>query len=191
MSFLVNSHRASSSFVAHRRRTLRNGTGSASTMSQKGIVQLVIHLLPHPPDNCVDSRRTPTGPIMGSIILPRATMTLRQAAWKSCSKFPNFALSLSPRLATFDKPSQIKNYTTSRDEASKKPPSNVNSGAHSSQNPSLPKFTFEGFGANRTAKVVLILALSLAATAESIFWVKAGYQWLSSSSKDDDKPEEA
>ncbi|KAI5806046.1 hypothetical protein EDC01DRAFT_777935 [Geopyxis carbonaria] len=38
------------------------------------------------------------------------------------------------------------------------------------ENPSYPTFTLKGLGANRTVKVVVVAALTVMATAETVFW---------------------
>jgi hypothetical protein len=61
--------------------------------------------------------------------------------------------------------SQTTYLSTGKDDESKKAPPH--------QNPSFPAFSFQGLGANRTVKVVVIAALTVVGTIESVFWVKA------------------
>jgi hypothetical protein len=50
---------------------------------------------------------------------------------------------------------------------------NRNQNQTQTQNPSFgANLSFKELGANRTVKIVVIVALSVAATAESVFWVK-------------------
>lgn len=63
------------------------------------------------------------------------------------------------------------------------------SSASSPQNPSLPAFSFQDLGANGATKIVVITCLAVAATAESIFWVKVFWAKVSRSRDPESEPE--
>lgn len=80
--------------------------------------------------------------------------------------------------------------STSKNIASKKAPlRQPASTASPSQNPSYPAFSFQGPGANRTIKVVVVACLTVIATIESIFWVKVLWTKISPASEIESKQE--
>ena len=46
----------------------------------------------------------------------------------------------------------------------------------SPQDPEIPAFSLKDLGANRATKTVVVIALSVLATMESIFWIKVGWR---------------
>jgi hypothetical protein len=73
--------------------------------------------------------------------------------------------------------------TSKNDKPQKTPPS--------PGNPSYPVFSFEGLGANRTIKVVVIACLTVVGTMESIFWAKVLWAKISKSPEEKGEQEGA
>lgn len=48
---------------------------------------------------------------------------------------------------------------------------------HDTQNPELPKFSFEGLGISKNMKLFLIGILGVLGTIETWFWCKAIWRW--------------
>ena len=46
----------------------------------------------------------------------------------------------------------------------------------SPRNPEYPAFSLKDLGANRASKTVVLIALSVLATMESVFWIKVGWR---------------
>ncbi|KAF2843211.1 hypothetical protein M501DRAFT_994067 [Patellaria atrata CBS 101060] len=60
-----------------------------------------------------------------------------------------------------------------------------------SGNPELPSFSFKDLGATKTVRYVVIVAIAIGATIESIFWVKVGWRWLYPAQEDITESESA
>jgi hypothetical protein len=114
---------------------------------------------------------------MSGRVLPKTITPIRHRVWRSipshCTNFLPQAALLST--STDDGPGKAQN----RKPGPTTPP----------QNPSLPDFSFQGLGANRTVKVIVIVCLPVFGTIESIFWVKALWAKFSPSPEEESKPE--
>lgn len=51
----------------------------------------------------------------------------------------------------------------------------------------IPKFNFKDLGASRTAKIVVISGLAIAATAETVTYVRLGMRWWRGEGKVEDE----
>ncbi|KAF7511318.1 hypothetical protein GJ744_004883 [Endocarpon pusillum] len=97
--------------------------------------------------------------------------TLMHQTTRDTAKNRNLTLLLA-QPSTFS-----RNLTTfnNKDNVSQKAePQKRQSDAASPQNPSYPAFSFDGLGASRGVKVVVIAGLTVLGTMETIFWSK----WL-------------
>jgi hypothetical protein len=70
----------------------------------------------------------------------------------------------------------------SRYSTSKPPP-------NTSENSELPSFSFKDLGANRTVKIVVIVALTIGGTAESVFWAQMLWAKFGPEKKEDEEIE--
>lgn len=57
-------------------------------------------------------------------------------------------------------------------------------------NSTNPKITLDSLGATRSVKIVIIVAFSIVATAESIFWIKTIWSWWAPSEVKPEQEEE-
>ena len=74
------------------------------------------------------------------------------------------------------------------DQANKTPRSahsDIQSRIPSPQEPEYPTFSLKDLGANRATKTVVVIALSVLATMESIFWIKVGWRRFGPRTEDD------
>jgi hypothetical protein len=133
--------------------------------------------------------------LQGTVLNPRTSscksfMSLQQFAMlrRSALTHRNSNLLSARRFAFY---SQRARLSSGRNDASQKAPLHKPAASASlSQNTSYPAFSAQGLGANRTIKVVAITCLTVAATMESIFWVKVLWAKVSPPPKGESKPEE-
>lgn len=124
---------------------------------------------------------------MSPALLSRSTRSIQQLSSRSSLTHRNPTPAPGPwSLPVWQK----ANLSTGEGVKSQKaPPSNLNPKSSPSENPSYPAFSFEGLGANRTVKYVVIGALSVLGTIESIFWAKTLQAKFWPSTEEEDKPE--
>lgn len=106
--------------------------------------------------------------IMRSPLLTRASISLQQMAKTPRSKICNSILSQVSR-SMF---------------SSQKIDDKTDKSKQSSQNPSHPAFSFEGLGISPKLKIVVLGAIAVIGTMETIFWVKLGWAKISPSSEE-------
>jgi len=85
-----------------------------------------------------------------------------------------------PSLSLQSKAPQFRTISVSAPQASA--PEKPTKKPTSSQNPSFES-KFKDLGATRTVKIVVIGAISVLATIESIFWAQAGWRWWKGNAK--------
>lgn len=112
----------------------------------------------------------PTGPNMPSTILPMRAISSRQMPRRMMLLHHDSTLFSASRATFF---SQRASLNASKDKA----PQNATvhkqySSAPSSENPSDMAFSFKDLGASRGVKIVVLTALTVFGTIESVFWAK-------------------
>lgn len=122
---------------------------------------------------------------------PTASMSLQEMsrvrAWRSALIHRNSTLLRAERFASYSQRARLS--SSSNDASQKGVFRKPGASASPAPNPSYPAFSFQGLGANRTGKVVVIACLTVVATVESIFWVKVLWAKFSPSRENESKPE--
>ncbi|MCJ1249813.1 hypothetical protein MMC30_007039 [Trapelia coarctata] len=119
---------------------------------------------------------------MSPSILPRATRPIQQLASR-CLLTRRSPLSPGPQSLLVSQKARLS--TNGVSKSTKASSGKLDPKSPPSENPSYPAFSFEGLGANRTVKYVVIGALSVLATMESVFWAKTLSARFSPSSEDE------
>jgi hypothetical protein len=80
-----------------------------------------------------------------------------------------------PSARPFTRSSQLASQQLPKSQG---PPPGRPSQASPNGNPSLPAFSFQGLGMSRTTKTVVLVAIGILGTVETVFWFKAGYRYF-------------
>lgn len=110
--------------------------------------------------------------------------TLMQQTTRRTANNRNLTL-LSAQQSTFSR--RLSTFNTKDNGSQKAEPQKRQSDAASPQNPSYLTFSFDGLGASRGVKVVVIAGLTVLGTMETIFWSKLLWAKFSPVPEDESK----
>ena len=105
----------------------------------------------------------------------RAMTSFRQSPWRSVSSAYSPAnLQISRALLSTHR----ARLADQRSEKMQQPESNKQSSKPAPENPSMPAFSLQGLGATRTVKIVVLCAIGIMGTMETIFYTKVAWNYL-------------